>query len=144
VIQRKGSKVVTEPGALFAMAEALFGVAHRRFFRGSAGSPSWEQASDEHRQKYVDEAKVMVVGGLAERVVRDGGDIEIFTEWRLTGQPPEGPPYDFTARTKEHVRQVKEIWEKATGRGWADVKLTRREVVIVKTSWVVVNESLDE
>lgn len=75
--------------------------------------------------------------------------LEEYDEWRLTGQPPsvhgvDFPFYDFTARTPEHIQAVRDIWAKADGRGWTDVKLVRRHVVITRTEWVEVPPATPE
>lgn len=63
-------------------------------------------------------------------------EVEEYDEWRLTGQPNgDYPPYDFTARSREHIESILHICRKANGRGWTDVQLTRRHVVITRTEW---------
>lgn len=51
-------------------------------------------------------------------------------EQRLTGQPPSFPPYDFTARTPEHIEAIQQLHAKAEERGWTNVQLHRRQLTV--------------
>lgn len=76
------------------------------------------------------------------------GAVEEFDEWRLTGWPQSGnaglgsPPYDFIARTREHIEAVRVVWAKTqTGEyDWRDAKLVRRHVTITRAPWVDVDD----
>lgn len=70
-------------------------------------------------------------------------EVEEYDEWRLTGQPlghRDGdlyPPYDFTARSREHIEQIRDLYAKIrTGeRQFDDAKLVHRHVTITRTAW---------
>jgi hypothetical protein len=63
-------------------------------------------------------------------------EIETYTEYRLSGQPPNGfPPYDLTFHDEDRVNDLRRIFERSAERNWTDVQFRKREVTITRTPW---------
>lgn len=58
-----------------------------------------------------------------------------YDEWRLTGQPPNFPAYDFTTSDPNHIKAIRSLAAKAAENGWTEVHLTRRHVKVERTAW---------
>jgi hypothetical protein len=65
-----------------------------------------------------------------------GPEIETYTEYRLSGQPPgDFPLYDLTFHDDDRVNDLRRIFERAAERGWTDVQFRKRDVTITRTPW---------
>lgn len=63
-------------------------------------------------------------------------EIETYTEYRLSGQPPGNfPPYDLTFHDTRRVDNLRVIFERVAEPDWTDVQFRKREVTIVRTPW---------